>query len=390
MREINGKVLVFTDLHLGLKGNSVKRLNICVKAIKQIIDYIKSNAIKHVVFCGDWHHHRISTENNVLNVSYKLMSALAKCAEMHLIVGNHDSFMKNSIDVNSLVCFKSIPNVNLIAETAEVSINGNRSLFVPWLGDISQYAAESIDMMFGHFDVSSKYLIRSYIQDHQNNVSVSDSLNKKIDADSAFTTVENVADYIGDFVDVVKKHTGTIFAGHIHQHRECISKGRNFVFIGDPYQQNLGERTYDCGFYVINEDNSYEFHEISNVPKHIEIRMSAVMKDIDNYDFKNVTNNIIHKIYDIDVDPLIDAKISQRINDLHPYEELLPDYEVDMNNADVKIQNETISLIKKSKLEYIKNYVDNIDKSTLNDQQLDAEKLFGTLREYYNKVTEDK
>ena len=118
--------------------------------------------------------------------------------------------------------------------------------------------------------------------------------------------------------------------------------------------------------------------------------MSTVMKDIDNYDFKNVTNNIIHKIYDVDVDPLIDAKISQRINDLHPYEELLPDYEVDVNNADVKIQNETISLIKKSKLEYIKNYVDNIDKSTLKDQQLDAEKLFGTLREYYNKVTEDK
>lgn len=47
---------------------------------------------------------------------------------------------------------------------------------------------------------------------------------------------------------------------------------------------------------------------------------------------------------------------------MHPYEELLPDYEVELSfSYDMKIQNESIELIKKSKLEYVRNYISNID-----------------------------
>jgi len=67
---------VFTDLHLGLQGNSVSKLNIAVRAVKEILDHVKKNNIKHIFFLGDWNHSRVTTENNVLNVSYKLMQAL--------------------------------------------------------------------------------------------------------------------------------------------------------------------------------------------------------------------------------------------------------------------------------------------------------------------------
>jgi hypothetical protein len=58
--------------------------------------------------------------------------------------------------------------------------------------------------------------------------------------------------------------------------------------------------------------------------------MSDVMKDIDSFDFSIVKGNILHKIYDIEVDNITDAKVSQKINDWQPYEELLPDYDVDI------------------------------------------------------------
>jgi hypothetical protein len=41
MIKITGKVLIFTDLHLGLKNASKTRLAICVNVIKNIINYIK-------------------------------------------------------------------------------------------------------------------------------------------------------------------------------------------------------------------------------------------------------------------------------------------------------------------------------------------------------------
>lgn len=47
-------------------------------------------------------------------------------------------------------------------------------------------------------------------------------------------------------------------------------------------------------------------------------------------------------------------------------------------------------MIKKSKLEYIKNYIDNIDKAVLDEQGIDSSHLYKMLEEYYEKVTEQQ
>ena len=394
MENINGKVLVFTDLHLGLKSASKSRLAICINVVKDIIKHIKENDIKTVIFCGDWNHVRVSTENNVLNVSYKLISALAKHARVILIVGNHDAYMKNSVDINSLVVFNNISNVEVVSSVETTSINGNSTLLVPWLGDLTVQPKESYDMIFGHFDVSHQYLVKSYIEDHSGKITTSDNIINDLQHNNLLMSSENIqknaGDYVGDFIEVVKRN-GVIFSGHIHGHREFLAKGRQFIMVGSPYQQNLGEKNNSCGFYVINNDNSYEFHEITSVPKHIELQMSQIAKDIETFDFSIIKGNIVHKIYDIEVNRADDVKISQKINDWHPYEELLPDYEVDLTtNSEIKMQNESIELIKKSKLDYIKSYIQNIDVQVLKDQDLDSDKLFAVLEEYYNAVAEEK
>lgn len=118
--------------------------------------------------------------------------------------------------------------------------------------------------------------------------------------------------------------------------------------------------------------------------------MSDVVDNFDKFDFSIVKGNILHKIYDVEVDNVMDAKISQRINDLHPYEELLPDYEIDLNSgSDIKMLNASIELIKKSKLDYIKNYIDNIAPEVLQEQSIDKDKLYEILKDYYNAVAEE-
>jgi hypothetical protein len=300
--------------------------------------------------------------------------------------------MKNSVDINSMVIFNSINNVKIISSVEEVSINGNKSLLIPWLGDISAYEKEQYDMIFGHFDISSKYLIKAYIEDNTAKVKTSKKMEDNINNDALLISknINNAGDFVGDFVDVVKRN-GVIFSGHIHGRREFISKGRNFIFVGSPYQQNLGEKNNTCGFYVLNNTNSYKFCEITSVPKHIEIYMSEVAKNIDCFDFSIIKNNILHKIYDIEIDNIIDAKISQKINDWQPYEELLPDYNIDLStSSEIKLQNESIALIKKSKLEYIKSYIDNIDENVLSEKNIDRDKLYNILAEYYNAIVDEK
>lgn len=391
MENISGKVLVTTDWHIGLKQNSKSRLNIIVRVVKKLIDAIRKNDIKTMVFAGDLFHERISVNVNSMNVALHCIQAIAKYCKIYLIVGNHDSHLKNSIDINSLNMFKTMPNVEVIDKVTEVSINGNKTVLVPWIGDMSTYEKETFDMMFGHFDVSQKYLIKSYIEEHSTNIVddvTEDEL--KFDGDKQIKT-SNVGDSVGDFVEFVKKG-GTVFSGHIHSPKAFMSRSRYFVLIGDPYQQNLGEKDYECGFYIINNDNSYNFTKLDGIPRHIDLKIGSIMKvGIDNYDFSAVKDNIIHKIYDTDILPIDDAKISQKINDMQPYEELLPDYEVELSfSSDMKIQNESIELIKKSKLEYVRNYINNIDQKALDEQGIDKDKLYSVIEQHYNKVVEEK
>ena len=53
-------------------------------------------------------------------------------------------------------------------------------------------------------------------------------------------------------------------------------------------------------------------------------------------------------------------------------------------------QNESISLIKKSKLDYIKNYISRIDDALLSEQKIDRDKLYSVLESYYKEVVEEK
>jgi hypothetical protein len=44
------------------------------------------------------------------------------------------------------------------------------------LGNIEQFEPETFDMIFGHFDISHKYLIKSYIEEHTIQSEVSDTI----------------------------------------------------------------------------------------------------------------------------------------------------------------------------------------------------------------------
>ena len=380
---------MFTDLHCGLAGNRQSRLNICVKVVDEIRDAAEKNGVKNIVFGGDWFHSRSTLDVNTINVALGLVEKLASVADVYLICGNHDAFLKNSTDINSLNMFRSMKNVFVVDKPEEADLNGQRCLFVPWLTDLSVYGKSSFDVMIGHFEISSKYLIQSYIEDNSLRKAVGAEAAKAIEGDELLKggAKRKSDDLLGNFVDLVKRG-GRIYAGHIHNHKETTVKGRWFSFVGSPYQQTLGEIDSASGYYVLDEGNRPEFFETKSAPKHVQIEMSKAVSG--KFDFGLVTGNIVQKIYDADVSPKDDQAVNKKINDFKPYEELLPDYLVEVGRgAGEEASAEAIELIRKSKLEYIRNYVDGIDQLALDEQGIDRKRLFSVLESYYRKVVED-
>lgn len=56
MYSISGNVLVFTDQHFGIKGNSPSRQKISAMVIKKILDVCKEKNVSNIIFCGDYFH----------------------------------------------------------------------------------------------------------------------------------------------------------------------------------------------------------------------------------------------------------------------------------------------------------------------------------------------
>lgn len=407
MEKITGKTLVTTDWHFGIKSNSVSRLNILVKVVNEINRYIKGNKIRNLVFMGDLFHNRNNLSVQTINVALKCINTLTKSCNVYLIIGNHDLFNKNSVEVNSLNMFRNTKNVTVIDCPTEYEMNGEKVLMCPWLSDLSKYSESTYDKLFGHFDISFKFLVASYIESNTSKNMTNKEVKELIEKDEIFRESElddldfdtedetetymngeKSSELIGSWTNIVKEK-GTIFSGHIHGHREFFTNNRKFIFVGSPYQQTRGEKDSKDGFYIINEDGNYSFNEIASAPIHVDIRMSDVVKDISKFDFSIVKNSIVHKIYDIEIDRVTDAKIAQMITDNKPYEELTPDFDVAQTYTDENGTNiDSVDALKKSKIEYLHNYIDNIEGNVLTDNSLEREKLHSCMEEYYNMINE--
>ena len=406
MLKLTGNSLIFTDIHFGIRNNSKKRLQICVQIIKEIINACKKYDVKQIFFAGDYFHSRNSLDVYTINVALKCCRSLAKAAKLYIIIGNHDVFSKNTVNISSANIFKDIPNVNIIDMSEVIELNGQRVLLAPWLTDLSKYSPESVDLAIGHFDPPTNYLIKSYIEEHSSNkLKTNEEIKALLEKDSFLTysndilidnsklekiNSKNSENYIGNIVDPCKKG-GIIYSGHIHGHRESNVKGRTLIFIGSPYQTTMGERDKQCGFYVLDSNNARTFIPITDVPKHIEIKISDIIeKGINDFDFSIVRKNIIKKVYDIQIDNVTEAKINQRISDNQPFEELLSDWAIKVTRNDTQISNSSIEAIKRSKLDYIKTYIDNINDKDLEEKHISKDRVYSILKSYYEQIIEEK
>jgi DNA repair exonuclease SbcCD nuclease subunit len=407
MIKIKSDILIFTDIHFGLRSDSIIRLDICKKIVTQIIEELKNNkSIKNVIFLGDIFHSRSSLNVNTINIAINSIKDISKHAHVYLILGNHDIHYKNSADIHSIKMFEGIKNITVIDKPTIVNINDKEVLMVPWLGDISEYKKEQFDMLMGHFDISSKYLISSYIEEHsyQDIPDVNYVINKLINDDIIYD-IENQSitneelnellnnknkrssKYIGNFIDLCKKN-GVILSGHIHTRKEFKIKGRNFIFIGSPQEQNFGDIDGSHGFYLyIN--NRFKFVKSEDIPKHIELKISDINnKGIDSFDFSICKNNIVKMIIDEKIDHVKHAEIMNRINDFKPLEEFPPEYQTSIcfsNNEEINL-DKTHELIKKSKSDYIMSYIDSVNESDLKPNNIDKNKLYNIVMQYYIKT----
>lgn len=238
------KAAVFTDLHIGLKSNSILHNQDCEEFIDWFITKAKQEGCDICLFLGDWHHHRASINIQSLSYSIKLLEKLNNSFDkVFVIPGNHDLFYRDRRDISSVEWAKHLPNVVIVNDWFK---HGD-VVIAPWLveDDFKKLSKMKGKYLFGHFELPNFYMNAQVLMpDH------------------------------GEVSDAHVSGFEKVFSGHFHKRQAR----NNIWYIGNAFPHNYADAGDDArGMMILEWDKEPEFHAWPNQPKYRVYKLSEIL-----------------------------------------------------------------------------------------------------------------
>ena len=292
------KAAVFTDIHFGLHGNSVRHNEECINFLKWFIEIAKDNNCETCIFCGDWHHHRDTINIQTMDYTLQGLRLLNDAFEtVYLILGNHDLVFRDDREINSIKFAELFPNIVLVKNRLD---KGDVTL-LPWLIGDEYKSIKKIKSkyIFGHLELPS-FFMNARVQMPENK-----TLSKK------------------DFI-----HQDYVFSGHFHM-RQIKD---NIVYIGNAFPHNYAD-AWDTarGMMIIEWDGEPQFFDY-NGPKYVSMSLSKLLDSPESF-FDDKIFAKIRVDFRVDHDTL--AFIKKHLSDLFNVIEMTYDFSENFDDDDV-------------------------------------------------------
>ena len=156
---------ILNDTHAGVRNSSDIFINYQDDFYTKVFfPYLLENDIKHIVHLGDYYEHRRFINFKALSANRKHF--LDKLREygitMDIIPGNHDTYYKNTNELNSLkeLLGHYLNEVNIVMHPTVMDYDGMKFGLVPWIcqdneEEVNEFLANcKADMIGGHFELS--------------------------------------------------------------------------------------------------------------------------------------------------------------------------------------------------------------------------------------------
>ena len=349
------KFAILSDIHWGISNNSDIKNQILVDYIDWYISLLKKRKIKTVLFLGDWFDCRtvlsVKTINIVLKICKKFEESKIK---MFLVVGNHDIYYKDNLEVNSLNIFNEFKNITIIQNpTTLYNKKTDKSMFLfPWNTFSTEYG--KCDIMLGHFNFQGAKMVGT--------------VNKS-----------------GETIETLLKVAPKIFSGHFHLHNTYTRKGGELITVGNPVEQTWGDYMNQKGVYIYDlADMSYEFIENDVSPTYQRIYFSKFKQKLET--LKNVKGNFVEFVVDEKANLDIIMKITKAINLRNPITNCKVDYvfnKTKLSLQDMKF-DENSDIMNMSKFEYMIKFINDNSKE-LEGMGLDITTLEDMIKDYHDQ-----
>ena len=224
------KIAIITDQHFGARNDSVAFLNYYEKFYENVFfPKLKEEGINTVLILGDTFDRRKYV--NFLSLKRAKEMFFDKLEELgvtvHMLAGNHDTYFKNTNDVNSVdLLLAEYTNINIIDSPTTIYVDDIPICMMPWI--CAENYADSIETLkstraeicMGHFEIAGFAMYKG-MESHDG---LDPSLFKKFDC---------------------------VFSGHYH-HR---SSNDNITYVGNPYELTWQDYNDPRGFNTFDLSN---------------------------------------------------------------------------------------------------------------------------------------
>ena len=264
MTNLFRKTAVCTDIHFGLKSNSLVHNQDCSDFIDWFIAKAKEEGCETGMFLGDWHHHRASINLQTLHFSLKSLQKLSAAFDnFYFIPGNHDLYYRDKRDIHGAEWAQHLPNIHVINDW----FSEGGVTIAPWLvgDDHKRIQKLNSQYVFGHFELPHfKMNAMVEMPDHG----------------------EIQVDHFGG--------VGEVYSGHFHLRQNK----RNINYIGNCFPHNFADAgDASRGMMVLEWGKPAEYHAWPGQPLYRVMKLSEC---IDNG--ANILKSNMHVRVELDID----------------------------------------------------------------------------------------
>lgn len=232
------KVAIITDTHLGARNDSLVFSDYFYRFFDNVFfPHLEQNGITRLLHLGDLVDRRKYVNFHTLNrMRVKFIERLEDMGvQTDLIVGNHDTFYKNTNSLNGVTELfgKNVKNLRIHTDPIEIDLGGLSVALVPWItrenADATQKFLESSRavMCMGHFELTGFQVLRGVKSE------------KGLDP-------------------AVLQRFETVLSGHFHHKHD----DGHIFYLGAPYQITFSDLGDSKGFHILDtETRELEFIE---------------------------------------------------------------------------------------------------------------------------------
>jgi hypothetical protein len=347
------KIALLNDTHFGCRNDSPAFMEYQNKFYDEVFfPYLIENNIKTLVHLGDVVDRRkFINHNTAHNFRVKFWDRLEDLnIDTHIIIGNHDTYYKNTNEVNAMENLNITSQASIYTRPREVEFDGTKIQFLPWICDdnyeesIHAIDHSNADICFGHLEIKGFEMHGGHMNEH--------GLSRE-----QFRRFEKV------------------LSGHFHKK----SDDGHIYYLGTQYEIMWSDYKCPKGFHIFDTAT----REIERVENPHKIFKKFVYDDT-KYDYthqrlENYDNCFVKLIVSQKTKEEMYSKLIEKFyNDINVHELVIVEDPTDIKTS---VRDDILDSGEDT-LTFLRNYIDQVD------TDLDKHKLKEFAKELYVEASE--